>query len=110
MDDQTPSLIYAPHLQSNLSTIFGIKFLTAVFSGATAGILGLTNIAGFLLFALSSVLSAALVVFLKCGGKPSLYIGDGKTLSTRGAVMQLLTPGVDNFFGFILTWTLLYGA
>jgi hypothetical protein len=109
MDDQKENLIYGPHLQSNLSTVFNIKFLVAIFSGATAGVLGFTNLSGFLLFGASILLSAALVVLIKCGGNPALYIGDGTSTSTRGAIIHLLTPGVDNLFGFILTWTLFYG-
>jgi len=104
MDEHKASLIYGPHLQTNLSTVFSVKFFVSVFAGATAGVLGLTNLAGFLLFALSTLFSAALVVLLKCGGSPAKYVGDGSS-----GFLHLLSPGMDNIFGFILTWTLFYG-
>jgi len=104
MDDQKASLIYGPHLQTNLSTVFSIKFFISIFAGATAGVLGLTNLAGFLLFALSTLLCACLVVVLKCGGSPAKYVGDGSS-----GILHLLSPGMDNIFGFILSWTLFYG-
>jgi hypothetical protein len=104
MDDQRASLIYGPHLQTNLSTVFSIKFFVSVFAGATAGVLGFTNLSGFLLFALSTLFSAALVVLLKCGRSPAKYVGEGST-----GFLHLLSPGMDNIFGFILTWTLFYG-
>jgi ribosomal protein L16 len=109
MDDQKALSIYGPHLQYNLSTLFTIKFLVSIFSGATAGILGLTNLYGFLLFATSTVFCAVLVTLVKCGGVPWKFVGDGKGLSMKGALGQLLTPGMDNIWGFILTWTLFYG-
>ena len=109
MDDQKALTIYGPHLHSNLSIIFNIKFLVSIFSGATAGILGLTNLYGFLLFVASTALCAALVILVKCGGIPWKFMGDGKDLSMKGALGQLLMPGMDNVWGFILTWTLFYG-
>lgn len=104
MDDQKAAQIYGPHLQTNLSTIFSIKFFVSIFAGATAGVLGLTNLAGFLLFAISAIISAALVALIKCGGSPAKFVGDG----TSG-ILNLLSPGMDNVFGFILSWTLFYG-
>ncbi len=109
MDDEKAAQIYGPHLQSNLSTLFTIKFLVSIFSGATAGVLGLTNLYGFLLFATSTFFCAVLVAFINCGGFPSRFVGDGKGMSVKGAVTALLTPGMDNVWGFILTWTLFYG-
>jgi hypothetical protein len=109
MDDQNALSIYGPHLQSNLSTLFSIKFLVSIFSGATAGVLGLTNLYGFLLFAASTVFCAILVTLVKCGGAPWNFVGDGKGLSMKGVLGQLLMPGMDNIWGFILSWTLFYG-
>lgn len=109
MEEEKASLIYGPHLQSNLSSVFNIKFLVFIFSGATAGVLGLTNLYGFLLFAFSTVLCAALVALVSCRGSPSKFVGDGKGMSDKSAWTSLLTPGMDNVWGFILTWTLFYG-
>lgn len=109
MEDEKAAQIYGPHLQSNLSTLFTVKFLVSIFSGATAGVLGLTNLYGFLLFGASTVFCAALVAIISCRGFPSRYVGDGKGMSVKGALTSLLTPGMDNVWGFILTWTLFYG-
>lgn len=104
MEDQASSQIYAPHLKSNLQTLFSIKFYTSLFAGSVAGILGLTNLSGFALFALSIAFTAALVGGLKCKGRPREFIGDLKS-----GVNALLIPGMDNVSGFILSWTLFYG-
>lgn len=105
MEDQKNNQIYPPHLQANLSTLVNLKFLIAIFSGATAGVLGVENLNGFLLFGASILLNALLVILIKCGGKPGRFVGDG----VSGGLQQLLLPGMDNMFGFILTWTLFYG-
>jgi hypothetical protein len=79
-----------------------VKFLSACFAGAAAGILGLTNWTGFALFLLSTLFTAASINTINCRGKHSRYMAGGLT--------ELLNPGgQDNAFTFVLVWTLFYG-
>ncbi|KAJ3719205.1 hypothetical protein C8R42DRAFT_722890 [Lentinula raphanica] len=107
-------LLYPPNIQHNTLTLTSIKFLSAVFAGATAGILGLTNLAGFGLFALAMLWSAGCVYVVCCKGKLEKYMPGAVTAkaingSGWSGVMELVNPGSDNAFTFVLVWTLFYG-
>ncbi|KAF7312349.1 Transmembrane protein 93 [Mycena indigotica] len=78
-----------------------VKFLSACFAGAVAGILGLQNWAGFALFLASTLFTSFCIYFINCHGKPKKYFPDGWT--------GLLSPGQENAFTFILVWTLFFG-
>jgi hypothetical protein len=93
--------------------------LAACFSGLIAGILGLTNFSGFLLYLLTSLLSALSIASLKCGFDVSKYVpqahgagagGQGTTVSAAGEVrgwkgwVGLLGLGQENLLGFLLFW------
>ncbi|KAH8830838.1 hypothetical protein DL96DRAFT_1707629 [Flagelloscypha sp. PMI_526] len=93
-------LIYAPNVLHN-SSVQNIKFISAGFTGAVAGILGLEKWLGFVLFLASIILTTALIVTVNCKGKPSRYI--------PGGLLTIVNPGQDNAFTFVLTWTLFYG-
>ncbi|KDR84249.1 hypothetical protein GALMADRAFT_133595 [Galerina marginata CBS 339.88] len=93
-------LIFGPNVLAN-SSISTTKFLSACFAGAAAGILGLENWAGFILFLASTLLTAGIVHAVNCKGKPKKYF--------QGGVMELINPGQDNAFTFVLVWTLFYG-
>src|SRR4051794_57924 len=93
-------LIYAPNVLAN-SSLSTTKFLSACFAGAAAGILGLENWAGFILFLASTLLTGGFLHAVNCKGKPSKYF--------QGGVLELLNPGQDNAFTFVLVWTLFYG-
>lgn len=94
-------LIYTPNVVHN-SALNTTKFLSSCFAGAVAGVLGLENWAGFALFAASTVFSAACLYAINCRGRPSKY--------APGGVRDLVNPGQDNVFSFILVWTLFFGT
>jgi hypothetical protein len=100
-DAQQQQLIFAPNVQANVSLVT-IKFYSSAFAGAAAGILGLENWLGFALFAVSTLLTSACIYTVNCGGRPAKYM--------PGGVMELVNPGTDNAFTFVLVWTLFYGA
>lgn len=98
--DEAIRLIYAPNVQHN-GALHTIKFLSSCFSGAAAGILGLENWQGFVLFFASLLLSAACMYVVNCKGRPAKYV--------PGGVRELVNPGQDNVFSFVLVWTLFFG-
>ncbi|KAJ3711126.1 hypothetical protein DFJ43DRAFT_114880 [Lentinula guzmanii] len=111
---QSAQLLYAPNVQHNNLTLTSIRFISAVFAGAVAGILGLTNFAGFGLFAVAMFWSAFCVYVVCCKGKPGKYMTSAVTAKTSNGssgsgIMELLNPGSDNAFTFVLVWTLFYG-
>jgi len=97
--------------------------LAACFSGLVAGILGLTNLPGFLLYLGTSLLSALTVGLLKCGGGdvdkyvpqshsgmagqnpgvPGAGGGGGGVKSWKGW-LGLMGLGQENLLGFLLFW------
>jgi len=93
--------IYAPNVIAN-SSLLTVKFISACFAGAVAGILGLENWHGFGLFGLATLVSSLAIYFINCRGKPGKYV--------QGGTMELVNPGQDNVFAFILVWTLFYGV
>lgn len=100
-DDRTSQLTFAPNLLENAS-IANTKFISACFAGAAAGILGLENWAGFVLFSASTLVASAMIYTVRCKGRrPGRYF--------RGGAMELISPGKDNAFTFVLVWTLFYG-
>ena len=98
--DEAARLIYTPNVVHN-SAINTTKFLSSCFAGAVAGVLGLENWAGFALFAASTLFSAACLYAINCRGRPLKY--------APGGVRDLVNPGQDNVFSFILVWTLFFG-
>ena len=98
--DEAAQLIYTPNVLAN-AALTDIKFLSACFSGAVAGILGLENWLGFALFLSSTLFTALCIHTINCGRTPSKFISGGLT--------ELLNPGQDNAFTFVLVWTLFYG-
>lgn len=98
--EQAAQLRFPPNVQYNASKIYTINFLSSCFAGAVAGVLGLENWLGFALFVFTTLFSSA-CVYLKCKGRPSKYVA--------GGVLELLNPGQENIFSFILAWTLFYG-
>lgn len=92
--------LYPPHIQHNTNSLHTVKFLSASFSGAAAGILGLENFSGFALFLASTLLTTSAIWLVKCKGRPQKYL--------HGGLWPLLNPGQDNLFSFVLVWTLFY--
>ena len=99
--DQQAQLLFPPNVKYNASRVYSIKFISSCFAGAVAGILGLENSLGFALFVLATLLTSA-CLYVKCKGRPAKYI--------PGGWWELVNPGQENIFSFILVWTLFYGA
>ncbi len=99
--DTAAQLLYPPNVQFNASRIYTVKFLASCFAGAVAGVLGLENWLGFALFIFSTCLTSA-CLYVKCKGRPSKY--------APGGIFELVNPGQENMFSFLLVWTLFYGA
>lgn len=99
--DAAAQLLYPPNVQFNGSKVYTIKFLSSCFAGAAAGTLGLETWLGFALFILSTLFSSA-CLYVKCKGKPARY--------APGGVWDMINPGQENMFSFLLAWTLFYGA
>lgn len=95
--------IFPQNAQHNALVLSNIKFVSSCFVGAVAGILGLENFYGFLLFGISLFATAGIVVSMKCKD-PSIqkYIAGGWA--------ELINPGQENIFSFVLLWTLFYGV
>lgn len=109
--------IYAPHATFNASTLANIKFLSACFTGAISGILGLEKQYGFALFALSSIITALSIYALhmpkahsitQLFGRSTKGSGPTQTYAPGGA-WDILNPGQENVFSFLLLWTLFFG-
>ncbi|KAJ8519688.1 hypothetical protein ONZ45_g3399 [Pleurotus djamor] len=98
--DSTQQSFYPPNVQHN-SALSIVKFYSSCFAGAVAAILGLQNWLGFGLFASSTLLTSACIYYINCRGNPGKYI--------PGGLLELVNPGQDNIFTFVLVWTLFYG-
>ncbi|KAI0751162.1 Rab5-interacting protein-domain-containing protein [Daedaleopsis nitida] len=94
-------LLFPPNVQYNNSRLYTVKFLSSCFAGAVAGVLGLENTLGFALFIFSTLLTSS-CLYLKCKGRPSKYV--------PGGWWELVNPGQENIFSFVLVWTLFYGT
>ena len=93
--------------------------LAACFSGLVAGILGLTNQYGVLLYLLTSFLSASTTALIKCKGDIGRYVpqahsgmagvpgqmgGGGGGVSMWKGWLGLMGIGQENLLGFLLFW------
>ncbi|KAI0650897.1 hypothetical protein C8Q79DRAFT_1007112 [Trametes meyenii] len=94
-------LFFPPNVQYNNSRLYSVKFLSSCFAGAVAGVLGLENTVGFALFVISTLFTSA-CLYLKCKSRPAKYV--------PGGWWELVNPGQENMFSFVLLWTLFYGT
>ncbi|CAE6497159.1 unnamed protein product [Rhizoctonia solani] len=94
--------IFPQNAQHNALVLSNIKFVSSCFAGAVAGVLGLQNFYGFLLFALSLLTTGGVVVGLNMKSAPIKRYA-------AGGWPDLLNPGQENIFSFVLMWTLFYG-
>ncbi|KAG8753014.1 hypothetical protein FRC12_011703 [Ceratobasidium sp. 428] len=94
--------IFPQNAQHNALVLSNIKFVSSCFVGAVAGILGLQNFYGFLLFGVSLFVTAGAVAGLKLkGARVENYVA--------GGWVDMINPGQENIFSFVLLWTLFYG-
>ena len=99
--DAAAQLLYPPNVQFNASRLYTIRFISSCLAGAVAGTLGLESWLGFGLFVCSTLFTSA-CLYVKCKGKPAKYI--------QGGVWEMVNPGQENMFSFLLVWTLFYGT
>jgi hypothetical protein len=110
--------LYAPHAVANANTLANTKFLSACFTGAIGGVLGLQKQYGLALFAISSLTSALMIYALKMPRVHRASRRSGPSTSGRdatehyviGGFWEILNPGQENVFSFLLLWTLFFGA
>lgn len=98
--DLAAQRIYVPNILHNQS-LYNVKFVSACSAGAIAGIMGLENWQGFLLFAISTLLGAFTMYVVNCKTMPTKFLS--------GGISELVNPGQENLFSFVLVWTLAYG-
>lgn len=87
--------------------------LTACFAGLVAGILGLTNLAGFALYLGTALATGLTVAAAKCGGNLARFsvqahaasgpLGAAHVSAWR-AWTELMGLGQENLLGFLLFW------
>ncbi|THH29884.1 hypothetical protein EUX98_g4313 [Antrodiella citrinella] len=99
-NEQATQLLFPPNVQYNANHLSTIKFLAACYAGAAAGVLGVQNFFGFGIFVGATLVMGG-CLWLKCGRKPGKYV--------QGGVVEMLNPGQENLFSFLLAWTLFYG-
>ena len=85
---------------SNLTLFVVVGVATACLAGTTAGILGLTNLQGFLFFFLTTLLTGSSFTIFNCRLKPEKFF-----LNTRETVLSGLGEGL---FSYVLFWTRKY--
>jgi hypothetical protein len=118
------SPLHPPSVQHNSLILTNLCTLTSVFSGTLAGILGLLNFSGFLLYFFAAFFNAAVIAVLKCRNEktgkvdlerflPSLHdVNSSSSSSTKGldvkltgrALWSLMAVGQENLLTFLLFW------
>lgn len=95
-----PQFISEAAVRGNAAILDYCRTSVSALSGATAGILGLTGLHGFIFYFLASVLLSLLLV-LKAGRRWNKYFKSRRPLFTGGLIGGLFT--------YVLFWTFLYG-
>lgn len=94
--------IYTDNEVINKRQLFVVRSTISVFLGLTAGILGLTNIAGVAFFIILLPLLQSISMMLKMKSLDfNNYFRDG--------LIEVTLPNSDSLFGYVLSWTLSYG-
>ncbi|BGP16431.1 hypothetical protein JCM10213_004013 [Rhodosporidiobolus nylandii] len=92
--------VYLPSLVHNSKSLYYVKSTTALCAGATAGLLGLTNLVGFAFFFLTVFAVGGAFAAVNCAGKPGRYF--------LKASEPLLAGTLGNLFSYVLAWTFFY--
>lgn len=95
-----PQFISEISVRGNAAVLEYCRTSVSALSGATAGILGLTGLYGFIFYFLSSFL-LSLLLLLKAGRRWNKCFKSRRLLFTGGLVGGLFT--------YVLFWTFLYG-
>ncbi|KAJ1657231.1 Nucleolar GTP-binding protein 1 [Dispira simplex] len=100
---------FQPHIVHNNRILEHVQTLGCAFSGTSAGILGLSGLAGFLYYALSWGVLAVVVFGLKTHTTSSNYFRGSTALLTQGVVSGLFTiqvvPSANDFLDIVLSKT-----
>ncbi|KAM4797447.1 ER membrane protein complex subunit 6 [Rhinophrynus dorsalis] len=100
MKREGPQFISEAAVRGNAAVLDYCRTSVSALSGATAGILGLTGLYGFIFYFLASFLLSLLLV-LKSGRRWNKYFKSRRPLFTGGLIGGLFT--------YVLFWTFLYG-
>lgn len=100
-EDQQQRLC-APNVLFNANSIYNIKFISSCLTGAVAGVMGLENWLGFFLFIVTTLFTSVVLHFVNLKASPKKYV--------QGGLLEVVNPGQENTFSFILVWTLFYGS
>ncbi|XP_053562079.1 ER membrane protein complex subunit 6 [Bombina bombina] len=100
MKREGPQFISEAAVRGNAAVLDYCRTSVSALSGATAGILGLTALYGFIFYFLASFLLSLLLV-LKSGRRWNKYFKTRRPLFTGGLIGGLFT--------YVLFWTFLYG-
>ncbi|XP_059957784.1 ER membrane protein complex subunit 6-like [Mesoplodon densirostris] len=95
-----PLFISEAAVRGNAAVLDYCRTSVPALSGATAGILGLTGLYGFIFYLLTSILLSLLLI-LKAGRRWGKYFKSRRPLFTGGLIGGLFTN--------VLFWTFLYG-
>lgn len=95
-----PPFISEAAVRGNAAVLDYCRTSVSALSGATAGILGLTGLYGFIFYLLASILLSLLLI-LKAGRRWNKYFKSRRPLFTGGLIGGLFT--------YVLFWTFLYG-
>uniref|UniRef100_H3A0Q4 ER membrane protein complex subunit 6 n=2 Tax=Latimeria chalumnae TaxID=7897 RepID=H3A0Q4_LATCH len=95
-----PQFISEVAVRGNAAVLDYCRTSVSALSGATAGILGLTGLYGFVFYFLASFFLSLLLV-LKSGRRWNKYFKSRRPLFTGGLIGGLFT--------YVLFWTFLYG-
>lgn len=101
-------------------TLSNIRSLTSPLLGVAAGTLCLESTAGFVFYALGTLLVSLLIYLVPAERKPEKYFGAAGAAKrksrngTEGMSWGLLSEvafgglALDSFMGFVMAWTLVY--
>ncbi|GAA5842254.1 hypothetical protein JCM11251_006759 [Rhodosporidiobolus azoricus] len=92
--------IFLPNLAHNNKSLYYVKSTTALVAGATAGLLGLTNLRGFAFFLFTSLAVGLAFTAANCAGKPGRFFAK--------ASEPVLAGTIGNLFSYVLAWTFFY--
>ncbi|KAK0528449.1 hypothetical protein OC834_003386 [Tilletia horrida] len=102
--------IYPENLAYNAKQIYFLRSTALSLAGASAGVLGLRNLSGFYFFALTLLLTNALLLAYNARAQPKRYIPHlGPEDARPGVVGLALQGGQENLFSYVLWWTFWYG-
>ncbi|WVR08165.1 hypothetical protein IAU60_005211 [Kwoniella sp. DSM 27419] len=111
------SPLHPPSVMHNTRVLSSLGTLSACFSGLVAGLLGLTNTSGFLLYILSAIFTAITLGTLKCNVDVLRYVPQAQGATADGSPgtggdagkgwkgwWALAGIGQENLLGFLLFW------